>query len=436
MTIGDPSDRVEPLETRGVSSTDALADPLARSSNLSEVSTRRSEPDSGARIARVSEPTATPSDRPTRESIEPGRHTAASEEVLDRGDSRMSRDYTALPFRIAGSRGSSESLPDVREDVDSIRPVANLLMGAANADGVVDERERATVRGLLCQLLGRDTLPPEIEEELRTFDPARFDLSTTVTELQARSHTGDQRLMQLVRKVCDADATVDIREDNYMVGLALALSLTPVAYERLVVRESTGVHGAIKRVMDLVLGSIAVLGLAIPMLTVALLIKLTSKGPVLFRQRRYGRYGQEINVYKFRTMRVLEDGGTVTQAKQGDARITPLGAFLRRTSIDELPQLLNVMRGNMSLVGPRPHAVAHNELYKRQIVEYMLRHKVKPGITGWAQVNGWRGETDTLRKMVYRVEHDLYYIRHWSPWFDIKIMWLTVFGRKVRQNAY
>jgi putative colanic acid biosynthesis UDP-glucose lipid carrier transferase len=172
------------------------------------------------------------------------------------------------------------------------------------------------------------------------------------------------------------------------------------------------------------------------MLVIALAIKLTSKGPVFFRQRRYGVGGSEIQVLKFRSMRVEEDGPKVTQAQKEDPRVTPVGRFLRRSSLDELPQLINVVRGDMSLIGPRPHAIAHNELYQRQIVEYMLRHKVKPGITGWAQVNGWRGETNTLRKMVYRVEHDLYYIRHWSTWLDFKILWLTIFGRKVRQNAY
>ena len=135
-------------------------------------------------------------------------------------------------------------------------------------------------------------------------------------------------------------------------------------------------------------------------------------------------------------MYVQEPNAPVKQARRGDERVTPLGRFLRRTSLDELPQLINVLRGDMSLVGPRPHAVCHNEQYRLLIMEYMLRHKIKPGITGWAQVNGWRGETDTLRKMEYRVEHDLDYIRRWSPWLDLRILWLTVFGHKVRTNAW
>ena len=172
------------------------------------------------------------------------------------------------------------------------------------------------------------------------------------------------------------------------------------------------------------------------LLALAAGVKLSSPGPVLFKQRRYGREGQEIEVFKFRTMRVQENGADVRQATRGDARITRFGAFLRRTSLDELPQFVNVLLGDMSVVGPRPHAVAHNRHYRTQILEYMLRHRVKPGITGWAQVNGWRGETDTLDKMVGRVEHDLEYMRRWSLALDLQIVWLTIFGRKVRMNAY
>jgi putative colanic acid biosynthesis UDP-glucose lipid carrier transferase len=353
----------------------------------------------------------------------------------DETKERESRVYS-VPFRIAGSRGSAVSSPDTREDFDSIRPVANLLLGAAHADGKFCAAEQASVRGLLCQLIGRDELPETLDKQLTEFDPQRFDLQQAIEDFHSRAHTSARRMLELTRKVCDADGTVDIREDNYMVGLALALSLSPPEYRDLVVAESHGINGALKRVEDLVLGSLALLIAAIPMLLIALAIKLGSKGPIFFRQRRYGLAGKEIAVLKFRSMRVEENGPLVKQAQKQDSRVTPVGRFLRRTSLDELPQLLNVVRGDMSLIGPRPHAVAHNELYQRQIVEYMLRHKVKPGITGWAQVNGWRGETDTLRKMVYRVEHDLYYIRHWSTWLDFKILWLTIFGRKVRRNAY
>ncbi|HBX3875685.1 TPA: exopolysaccharide biosynthesis polyprenyl glycosylphosphotransferase, partial [Klebsiella pneumoniae subsp. pneumoniae] len=161
-----------------------------------------------------------------------------------------------------------------------------------------------------------------------------------------------------------------------------------------------------------------------------------SSGPIIFKQKRYGIDGKPIKVWKFRTMTVMEDGGDVVQATKKDARITPVGKFLRSTSLDELPQFINALRGEMSIVGPRPHAVAHNEQYRSLIQGYMLRHKVKPGITGWAQINGWRGETDTLEKMEKRIEYDLEYIRNWSIWFDLKIIFLTIFKGFVHKSAY
>jgi putative colanic acid biosysnthesis UDP-glucose lipid carrier transferase len=176
--------------------------------------------------------------------------------------------------------------------------------------------------------------------------------------------------------------------------------------------------------------------LAIPLMLVAIAVKCTSRGPVFFRQRRYGLDGQEILVWKFRTMTVCEDGEAVAQATKQDSRVTKLGAMLRRTSIDELPQIFNVLQGDMSLVGPRPHAAAHNEQYRKMIQGYMLRHKVKPGITGLAQVRGWRGETDTLEKMQRRVECDHEYIREWSLWLDMQILFRTIFVVLARQNAY
>ena len=191
-----------------------------------------------------------------------------------------------------------------------------------------------------------------------------------------------------------------------------------------------------KRLEDLVLGFGMLAALALPMLVIALGVKLTSRGPVFFKQTRYGMGGERIKVWKFRSMTVCEDGDNVTQAKQGDMRVTPFGNFLRRTSLDELPQLFNVLSGSMSLVGPRPHAVAHNEFYRGQIKGYMLRHKVKPGITGLAQISGYRGETETLDKMSGRVAYDLEYIRNWSLLLDIKILWGTLFRGFVGQQAY
>ncbi len=197
-----------------------------------------------------------------------------------------------------------------------------------------------------------------------------------------------------------------------------------------------GVDGLVKRVADLALASLFLATAAVPMMVVAAAIKLTSRGPVFFRQTRYGLDGRPIKVWKFRTMTVCEDGDNIRQATKNDTRVTRLGAVLRRTSLDELPQLFNVLDGSMSLVGPRPHASQHNEGYRKVIKGYMLRHKVKPGITGLAQVNGWRGETDTLDKMQKRVEFDHQYIREWSPWLDVRILVRTIFTVFSKQNAY
>jgi putative colanic acid biosynthesis UDP-glucose lipid carrier transferase len=187
-----------------------------------------------------------------------------------------------------------------------------------------------------------------------------------------------------------------------------------------------GHRGVSKRLTDLVLACAILLPAAPLMLIIAMLVRLTSPGPAIFRQRRYGLDGQEITVYKFRTMTVSEDGDSIRQATQHDSRITPLGRFLRRSSLDELPQLLNVLQGRMSLVGPRPHAVAHNEPYRKLIKGYMIRHKVAPGMTGLAQVHGMRGETQTLEQMEARLKYDLDYLRNWSPLLDLKILFKTV----------
>lgn len=197
-----------------------------------------------------------------------------------------------------------------------------------------------------------------------------------------------------------------------------------------------GGHKLMKRLQDIMLGSL-ILTLISPLLAlISVIIKLTSKGPIFFKQDRYGIDGKPIKVWKFRSMTVMENSTVVVQATKNDTRVTPFGAFMRRTSLDELPQFFNVLQGSMSIVGPRPHAVAHNEEYRKLIQGYMLRHKMKPGITGWAQINGWRGETDTLEKMQKRIEYDLNYIHNWSLYWDFKIVFLTVFKGFVDKNAY
>jgi putative colanic acid biosynthesis UDP-glucose lipid carrier transferase len=197
-----------------------------------------------------------------------------------------------------------------------------------------------------------------------------------------------------------------------------------------------GVSGIGKRISDVVIASLILLLIWPVLLILAIGVKLSSPGPIIFKQRRYGLDGQQILVYKFRSMRVCDDGAVIQQAGRCDPRTTRFGAFIRRTSLDELPQFINVLQGRMSVVGPRPHAVAHNEQYRKLIKGYMLRHKVKPGITGWAQVNGLRGETETLDKMRARVQYDIDYMRNWSLVFDLMIIAKTVAVVWRDQNAY
>ncbi len=328
--------------------------------------------------------------------------------------------------------------PMFRQTTSAAFRVADILLGAGHAgrETLLPAEDRG-IRRVLKELLDVDQLPESLEARISTFDPAAFDLTQAAERFREKPPISHEQLVDLVRLICDADGCLDLEEDAYLITLLLELQLDPRNHRDVVVEDPfQGLQGRLKRAEDIVLGGLALAAAALPMAGCAVAVKLSSPGPVFFKQRRYGLSGREIRVFKFRTMRVAEDGAKVTQAKRNDARITKVGAFLRRTSLDELPQLLNVLRGDMSLVGPRPHAVAHNEKYRRLIREYMLRHKVKPGITGWAQVNGWRGETDTLDKMVHRVEHDLEYIRDWSLWLDAKCLWLTVFGKKVRQNAY
>ncbi len=252
----------------------------------------------------------------------------------------------------------------------------------------------------------------------------------------------ESRIAELTRQLGRTTASIYIAHD--FSGFNLLSRRTAPRWSQLgdvsvlgiVESPYNGMMGAVKQIEDVLLGIVLLAITAIPMIAIALAIKLTSKGPVFFKQTRYGLNGEPIDVLKFRSMSVMENGTDVRQATKDDPRITRIGAFLRKTSMDELPQFLHVITGKMSIVGPRPHAVAHNEQYRGLIDHYMVRHKVKPGITGLAQVNGYRGETDTDEKMQKRVEYDLRYIREWTPLLDLKIIFLTVFGRKTRQNAY
>ena len=248
----------------------------------------------------------------------------------------------------------------------------------------------------------------------------------------------EDRIRNVLNRLADSTATVYLVPDFFVFELLHArwTDINGLPVVSVFEQPFFGVDGFAKRIMDLLVTIVALILLAVPMTLIALAIKLTSPGPVLFRQRRYGLNGQEICVWKFRSMRVCEDGDQVVQATRQDSRITPIGALLRRTSLDELPQLFNVLSGNMSLVGPRPHALAHNEHYRSMIRGYMLRHKVKPGITGLAQISGCRGETDTIEKMQRRIEYDHLYIQQWSLWLDMKILFKTPLVVWSQENAY
>ena len=246
------------------------------------------------------------------------------------------------------------------------------------------------------------------------------------------------RIVELLEQVQGTTASVFFVPDVFGISIIQGRlqDMNGVPVVGLCETPFTGTNQLVKRVSDLVLGT-AILVLISPLLlAIAVGVKLSSPGPVIFKQRRNGLDGGEIVVYKFRSMRSLDDGPVVQQATKDDPRITPFGAFIRRTSLDELPQFINVLQGRMSIVGPRPHAVAHNEMYRQLIKAYMVRHKVKPGITGWAQVNGHRGETETVEKMQARVEYDLEYLRNWSLGLDLQIIARTVKLVFFDRNAY
>jgi putative colanic acid biosynthesis UDP-glucose lipid carrier transferase len=246
------------------------------------------------------------------------------------------------------------------------------------------------------------------------------------------------RILQLLDELKDTTASIYFVPDMFVTDLIQGQPGSVCGLPVISVCETPfkASNGVVKRLSDIGF-SILILALIFPvLLIIAVAVKLGSPGPIIFKQRRYGLDGEEILVYKFRSMTVTEDGGTITQAQKNDKRITRLGAFLRRSSLDELPQFVNVLQGRMSIVGPRPHAVAHNELYRKLIKGYMVRHKVKPGITGWAQVNGFRGETDTLDKMQGRIDYDLDYLRNWSLRLDVHIIFKTVRLVVKDQKAY
>lgn len=236
-----------------------------------------------------------------------------------------------------------------------------------------------------------------------------------------------QRVMEMLDELRDSTVSIYYVPDLFVCDLIQSRTgdIMGVPVVSMCETPFCGYRGVLKRASDVIL-TLGILVPALPVMgVIALLIRLTSRGPAIFKQYRYGLDGERITVYKFRSMYVAENGERIVQATQDDPRVTPLGRVLRKTSLDELPQLFNVLQGRMSLVGPRPHAVAHNEEYRGQIKGYMIRHKVLPGITGLAQVNGCRGETSDLADMEARVHYDLEYLKHWTPFLDLKILFLT-----------
>jgi putative colanic acid biosynthesis UDP-glucose lipid carrier transferase len=286
-------------------------------------------------------------------------------------------------------------------------------------------------------------------ERLNNFD--EYPLLGSITDLPGyvtRHHidviylslpmASQKRILSLLDGLRDTTSSIYFAPDTFVTDLIQGRVDSVGGMPVVAVCETpfTGINWLIKRGSDLVL-SVLILLLISPLLVlIALGVKLTSPGPIIFRQRRYGLDGSEIVVYKFRSMTVMDDGDVVRQAQKHDPRMTRIGAFLRRTSLDELPQFINVIQGRMSIVGPRPHAVAHNEMYRKLIKGYMLRHKVAPGITGWAQVNGYRGETETLEKMKGRIDHDLEYLRNWSLRLDLYIIAKTIWVVFNGKNAH
>jgi len=250
--------------------------------------------------------------------------------------------------------------------------------------------------------------------------------------------TSQPRIQSLLESLQNTTASIHFVPDIFGVSVIQGRleDMGGVPVVGLMVAPFTGINGFIKRVSDIVLSTLILLMISPILVVLAIGVKMSSPGPIIFRQRRTGLDGEIIEVYKFRSMRAEDDGPVVKQATRDDPRITPFGAVIRKTSLDELPQFINVLQGRMSIVGPRPHAVAHNEQYRKLVKAYMARHKVKPGITGWAQVNGLRGETDTLDKMAARIEFDLEYLRNWTLGLDLLIIARTVKLVFLDRSAY
>lgn len=325
--------------------------------------------------------------------------------------------------------------------------VRTAIVIGANKEGfnLIQQLEQNEQLGIQCKGVFDDRQPERLPHEF--FNQVAGNVDDAIELAKANKvdfiyislpMCAEKRIMQLLNLCSDTTCTVSIIPNFFMYNLLHARWQSLGSLQTLSVFDTPfqGSDSVLKRIEDIVLSTAILSLIAAPMLLIAAAVKLTSRGPVIFKQSRYGLDGKKITVYKFRSMTTQDNGANVKQATKNDSRLTPIGGFLRRTSLDELPQFINVLQGRMSIVGPRPHAIAHNEEYRKIIEGYMLRHKVRPGITGWAQVNGFRGETETVNKMVKRVEYDLDYIHRWSMWLDIKIIIATMFKGFIGRNAY
>jgi putative colanic acid biosynthesis UDP-glucose lipid carrier transferase len=312
--------------------------------------------------------------------------------------------------------------------------VAQLLLGSPwmglRPVGFFDDRAQTGSRPLACPPV---KVQGNLDDLVELASKGKVDIVYITLPLRA-----EERIRLLISKLSQTTASVYVIPE-YFVSDLMKLTWSNIGdLPAISVFETPffGVDGWLKNAEDFILGSIILFVVFIPMVIISIGVKLSSPGPVIFKQTRYGLRGEKIEVWKFRTMTVCENGSDIKQASRNDSRVTRFGSFLRKTSLDELPQFINVLQGSMSIVGPRPHAVAHNEQYRKIVNGYMLRHKVKPGITGLAQVSGWRGETDTLDKMQKRIEYDLAYIRNWSLWLDMRIIFKTIIKEFTGEHAY
>ncbi len=351
--------------------------------------------------------------------------------------------FCATPFILLASHLAVRKIGSPSNAVE----MRSVLIVGANDVGIKFARTLERYPNLFMSVRGffddraADRQPAELQFPMlgKMGDVAAFVRNNNIKMIFISQPISAQpRIRRLLDDLQDTTASVYFLPDIYVFDLMQARFDNVGGMPVIAICETpfTGFNSLVKRASDIVLALGIQIMLLPVMLAIALAVKFSSPGPVIFRQRRYGLYGEQIYVYKFRSMTVTEDGSQVTQAKKNDSRITKVGAFLRKTSLDELPQFINVLQGRMSIVGPRPHAVAHNEQYRKLIKGYMLRHKAKPGITGWAQVNGLRGETETLDKMEARIRYDLDYLRNWSLWLDLWIIMRTVKVVLARQNAH